>query len=140
MIPKHQQKALQAAYADACNNYLAAFADKHGFDMHDCAWVADEPGEVALIGDYYADMATITTDINENAPEKEWLAWYDYSSECAELNLPDKCNFHSWIHGCPRYSEEKLEYLRSLKRKAEMTEKIFQMAIRDAVEEKNFSE
>lgn len=132
MIPKHQQQALSSAYREACNNYLSAFADKHGFDMVDCAWVSDEPGGVAIIGDYYSNMADIVTDIDKNAPVKEWFAWYNYTLECNDLGMPNVCNYQSWLRGCPRYSEEKLEEIRSLKRKLEMSRKILEIAIRDS--------
>lgn len=132
MIPKHQQQALSSAYREACNNYLSAFADKHGFDMVDCTWVADEPGGVAIIGDYYAHMADIVTDIDKDAPVNAWLAWYDYALECGDLGMPNVCNYQSWLKGCPRYSKEKLEEISSLKRQAERARKLLEITIRNS--------
>ena len=110
-----KRDTLKSMYATACNNYLEAFAEKHGFDMSDCGWVGGDPGGVATLGDYYADMATITTDIDRDAPEAEFVLWYDYSTDCTELGLPE-CNFISWLMWCPRHSKETFERIRTLRK------------------------
>ena len=120
-------------YNTACNNYLEAFAEKHGFDMSDCGWIADDPGGVATIGDYFADMSTITADIDMNAHEEEWIRWYDYCLVCNELELP-VCNFNSWLMGCPRHSKETIDRLRALRKNVTDAEKLLRQAIE---EEKN---
>lgn len=129
-MEEKKRKTLRSVYNSACNNYLEAFAKKHGFDMSDCGWVADDPGGVATLGDYYTDMATIITDIDMNAAEEEWLKWYDYSAECHELNLP-VCNFNSWLMGCPRHSKETIERLHTLRKEVQDAE----IRLRQAIEE-----
>lgn len=123
--------SLQSSYRQACDAYLAAFAEKHEYSMHDCSWIADEPGGTAIIGDYVVSMQEIITDIDTDAPADEWLAYYDYSLECTDLGLTC-CNYKSWLKDCPTYSPEKLEELRALKRNISEAEAIFRQAIKEA--------
>ena len=133
-MEEKKRKTLQSVYRAACDNYLHAFAKKHGFDTRDCSWVSDEPGGVASVGDYYIDMQTLKDDIDMDAPEEEFIKWYDYTSECAWLDLPDRCNFRSWVKGCPRYSEETFGRIRALRKNVESAQEMLRKAIE---EEKN---
>ena len=111
------KELLKKNYSNACNNYLEAFCEKHEFNGLDSPltyWIGDEPGGIANCGDLIFDMATIITDIDEDAPEEELLKWYDYTVEASEFNLPTP-NFHSWLHGCPRSTKETLDNLRRMK-------------------------
>ena len=129
-----QRNELRQAYNDACNNYLKVWCEKHDLPMEDDPWVASEPGGVAMIGDYFVDMQTILTDIDMNAPEKEWWEWYDYSIETAEVGLPEKCNFKSWLMGCPRYSEEALARIAELRKSVNEAQAILEKAIKEEVD------
>lgn len=129
-----QREELRQAYSDACNNYLKAWCEKHDLPMEDDPWVAQEPGGIALIGDYFVDMQTILTDIDMDAPEEEWWNWYDYSLETSEVGLPDKCNFKSWLMGCPRYSEEALERIAELRKSVNKAQDILERAIKEEVD------
>ena len=60
-------------------------------------------------------MATIRTDIDNDAPEEEFIKWYDYCLKASEYNITTP-NFISWVRGCPRTSKEKFEELDELKR------------------------
>lgn len=81
-------------FTKACNDYLHAFCDKHDFYYEDCWWVSDQPGTIAMVGDYFVSMDTILVDINNDAPEEEFLKWYDYSLTCDD----DYCmNFSTWL-------------------------------------------
>ena len=128
-MDEKKKKTLQSVYKTACDNYLEAFAEKHGFDPSDCEWVANQPGGVAMVGDYYVDMQTILTDIDKDAPEEAWLGWYDYQLEVQMLELPKQCNFRSWIHGCPRYSEETLARFRALHNEVERAKRRLMEAV-----------
>ena len=130
----NQRNELRQAYNDACNNYLKVWCEKHYLPMEDDPWVASEPGGVAMIGDYFVDMQTILTDINMNAPEKEWWEWYDYSVVTAEVGLPEKCNFKSWLMGCPRYSEEALARIAELRKSVNEAQAILEKAIKEEVD------
>lgn len=106
----------RAMYNLGCMEYLRLFCEKHGYDYEDAkdSWIGDEVGGVACIGDYFTDIGVIIADIEMDAPEDEFIKWYDYSLVANEfgLNVP---NFKSWVKGCPRTSEETLEHLRKLK-------------------------
>lgn len=106
----------RAMYTLGCIEYLRLFCEKHGFDYEDTkdSWVGNEVGGVACVGDYFVDMGVIIADIEMDAPEHEFMEWYDYCLDANEFGLVAP-NFKSWIKGCPRTSEETLEHLRKLK-------------------------
>ena len=128
-----KRKTLQTMYRNACNNYLEAFAKKHDFDVRDCDWVGNEPGGIATVGDYYVDMQTIIHDIDSDAPEEEFVKWYDYQMSCAEAELTS-CNFQSWLRGCPRHPDETFERLSRLRKEVEDARQRLVLAVE---EEKN---
>lgn len=103
-------------FEKGCNEYLRLFCEKHEFDFEEAkkSWVANEVGTVVCVGDCFVDMATIITDIEMNAPEKEFNDWYFYNIDAHELKFPTP-NFKSWLLGCPRVSEETFAHLRELK-------------------------
>lgn len=101
-------RRLRLNYNAACNAYLAAFCEKHGYDYEPDAWVGDDPGGVAEVGDMVVSMADILTDIDRDAPEEEYVKYYDYclrvgSIANGELVTP---NYDSWLRGCPRMDED----------------------------------
>jgi hypothetical protein len=97
-------------YEKSCNQYLRAFCEKHEFDYDDDAWVAGNVGGVANVADYFVDMETIRTDIDCDAPEDEFVKYQDYClrASCLDVSVP---NFHAWLKGCPRKSDEELAKL-----------------------------
>lgn len=84
---------------------MKAFCEKHDFSIEDSFWVGDNVGGIAFVGDFNFCVATIRTDIDEDAPEEELMKHYDYSLNATEFNLGIP-NFHAWIHGYPRASKE----------------------------------
>ena len=112
---------LQENYKNACNAYLQAFCHRHGYDFEHASWVADRPGEIAAIRDnYFVDMQTIVDDINLDAPENEFLKWYDYCMGMRYLGAETTPNFRSWVNGCPRKSPEEIQSLKELKERIEV--------------------
>lgn len=130
-MEEQKRKDLKEAYRKACDAYLEAFAEKHGFCYEDCDWVGRDPGGCASVGDYFVDMQTIIADIELNAPEDEWIRWYDYSLECSELELPCSCNFESWLRGCPRYSQRTFDRIRSLRKNVENAKAFLEKAVEE---------
>jgi len=118
---------LSANYENACNDYLRAFCDKHGFDFEDAktSWVAGEVGEVTCCADCYVDMRTIIADIEQDAPKEEFVKWYDYCLELHSFGATSTPNYKSWLRGCPRKSEAEMEELRTLHAKAEDARAVF---------------
>lgn len=79
-------------YKKACNDYLHAFCSKHDFQYEEDCWVADQPGTIALIGDYFVGMDSIITDIEEDTPEDEFIKWYDWT-----LMDGNNMNYSTWL-------------------------------------------
>ena len=104
------REELRLSYNAVCNAYLAAFCEKHGYDYEPDAGVGDDPGGIAEVGDLFVSMADILTDIDRDAPEEEYVKYYDYclrvgSIANGELQTP---NYDSWLRGCPRMDEEQI--------------------------------
>lgn len=104
---------LWTEWCSVCNKYLKAFCEKHDYDYEEAKdfWVAGDVGTITLCGDEYVGMNDIITDIEMNAPEEEFLKWYDYCLECYEVNVPS-CNYESWLKKCPIHSNEELKELK----------------------------
>lgn len=104
---------IKQAFETACNAYLKAFCEKHGYDYESCVWI--DMGNIVDIADYCVDLNTIRIDIDKEAPEKEFVKWYDYTLRLGmvdhEISTP---NFESWLKGCPRRSEEEILELEGL--------------------------
>lgn len=112
------REELKLNYNAACNAYLAAFCEKHGYDYDPDLWVGDAPGGIVGVGDLFVSMADILTDIDRDAPEKEYIKYYDYcmrvgSIANGELKTP---NYDSWLRGCPRMDEDQIARLEGLNR------------------------
>lgn len=75
-------------------------------------------------------MTDIRTDIDMDAPDGEFVRWYDY---CLTLRTIDSTiltpNYKSWLRGCPRKREEELQHLELLRRKVEMAKAELRNAI-----------
>lgn len=128
---KQSRLELRENYDKACYAYLMAFCEKHGFDYADAAqsWVGGDVGGITLCADYYVSMSDILTDIDLDAPEDEYVKYYDYclrvrSIADGELKTP---NYQNWLRGCPRIDEEQIARLEELQqdvRCAEMNLKV----------------
>lgn len=103
-------------FVKGCNEYLRLFCEKHDFDYEEAkeSWVANCVGDVTCVGDIFVGMQTIITDIEHDAPEEEFIKWYDYNLVAHEFGFTTP-NFESWLRGCPRVSEETFKKLQGLK-------------------------
>lgn len=121
--PDDNARLLQAYYG-SCNALLEAFCEKHDFDYEDAkqSWVAGCVGEIVCCGDYYFNMDVIVTDLKEDAPEEELIKWYDYNTECSFFGI-NGCNYHSWLKGCPKLSENEIEEIRQYQKIVEDAKK-----------------
>lgn len=122
---------LKQQYTDACNAYLEAFCEKHGFDYDEAAnsWVANVVGDACMIGDYFVSFEEIKTDIDMDATKDEYWSYYDYSLEAHELgfNCP---NYKNWLRGCPRLSEGQIKSLREAKNRVYEAQKDFERILK----------
>lgn len=129
ILMKLTREELRLSYNAVCNAYLAAFCEKHGYDYEPDAWVGNDPGGIAEVGDLFVSMADMLTDIDRDAPEEEYIKYYDYCMRVGgicdgKLNTP---NYDSWLRGCPRMDEEQIARLEELQRdvrSAEMNLKV----------------
>lgn len=104
---KSHRELIRANYENACNDYLDAFCQKHGFS--DRYWIANRIGEIADCNGFYSvDMADIRTDIDEDVEDGEFFRWYEYCIDVASAGLTAP-NYHSWLRGCPRYTKEEIK-------------------------------
>ena len=103
-------------FVKGCNEYLRLFCEKHDFDYEEAkeSWVANCVGDVTCVGDIFVGMQTIIADIEMDAPEEEFIKWYDYNLVAHEFGFTTP-NFDSWLRGCPRVSDEAFKKLQGLK-------------------------
>lgn len=103
-------------FVKGCNEYLRLFCEKHDFDYEEAkeSWVANCVGDVTCVGDIFVGMQTIITDIEMDAPEMEFIKWYDYNLIAHEFGFTTP-NFESWLRGYPRVSDETFKKLQGLK-------------------------
>lgn len=103
-------------FEKGCNEYLRLFCEKHDFDYEEAkdSWVGGQVGDITLCGDYYVSMQTIISDIELEAPEEEFIRWYDYNMRANVFGFATP-NFESWLRGCPRVMEDTFGKLEGLK-------------------------
>ena len=107
---------LRRNYIKACEDYALAFAEKHGYDEL-IEWSSDY--SLAWISDMPISLQTIIDDIEIDAPECEFIKWYDYVIEMGMLGDTNPMNFSSWVNGCPRRSKEQIDKLKKLQEEIE---------------------
>lgn len=115
---------LKETFDKLANEYLNCFAEKY-FSFDDGSqtegyWVADEPGGVLEIGDYYFNYDTVRYCVDNDIKYETVVKWYDY---CLRVGMVDETlptpNIKSWVAGCPTYNEKELERLETLKSRIE---------------------
>ena len=111
------KEQLKQNYAKAANDYLDAFCQKH--DLENDGWIGNDSGWVAHCSDYLVDMQTIIDDINLDAPENDFLKWYDYRIELEKLGVTRLPNFRSWVKGYPRKTEAEIADIRAVHERVE---------------------
>lgn len=108
-------KLLKDSYADACEKYLQAFCENYEFQYESDAWVANEVGTIANVGDFFFGFDVIKYCVDNDLKDyNELVNWYDHTLNCGHLGLPIP-NFESWHKGCPRVSNNKMEQLLAMK-------------------------
>jgi len=121
------RKELAEDYRRACNAYLKAFCDMYELEYDEDAWTVNDPGTIASVSDYFVDMEVIRLAVDRNAPEKEFMAWYDYCLELGMLEIRSTPNFRSWLNGCPRLSEGDIANIKERRESLkEMTDRLME--------------
>lgn len=113
-----QNSTIKQNFENACNAYIKAFCEKHGYDYNSFYYAGDDPGSIVELADYSIDLQTIRTDIDRDAPKYEFIAWYDYCLRLGALraNTP---NYEHWLMECPRKSESEIKHLEQQQAKIE---------------------
>lgn len=108
---------LRESYSDICEQYLKAFCDNYNLRYEKDAWVANETGTIACVGNEFFDFHDVVkySVDNQLCDYDDLMQWYDYTLFAHEYNqtIP---NFQSWSRGCPRLSKEEQERLINLKK------------------------
>lgn len=123
-------------YNNACNAYLKAFCEKHGFSYENAVdfWVANDVGSICMLGDYFVSFDDMKTDIDMDADKNQYWSYYDYMMESQDLGF--KCpNYANWLRGCPRLSEGRIKSLREAKNRVYEAQRNFKLAIEAANDE-----
>ena len=123
---------LRENYENACNAYLKAFCKKYEFDYDDArgSWVAGYVGDTCMCGDFFVSLEDMITDIENNAPNGEYIKYYTYSLECHEYGI-SSINYKSWLRGCPRLSDEQRKSFRAAKNRVELAKKELEKCIEE---------
>lgn len=127
-------------WGDVCNEYLEAFCEKHEYEYEPkYAWVADDPGTVANIGDLFVGMDDIRFDIDNNVPESYFEKWYWKNLEVYELTGVHYMNYPSYCKGAPdNWSEERLQRARDAQKRLDEAKKSFQEEMDRIKNDSNF--
>lgn len=124
--------SLKENYEKACNDYLKAFCEKHGFDYENAkeSWVAGIVGGTCMCGDYFVQMEDLIIDVENGTKEDEFFKWYDYFCECSELGI-FRPNYGSWLKGCPRLSGQQKSLIRAAKNRLKEAERNLERIIEE---------
>jgi len=79
-------------------------------------WVGDDAGgALCACGTHYYNFNDVLTDLKEDAPIGELDRYNEWAVRCTELGIEPRCNYHSWLHGAPRISDDMLTLLEDMK-------------------------
>lgn len=119
-------RTLLADYKKSVDAIAEAFLNKQNEDGEppvrisedrDIWWTSinDAGGTLCVGGETFYGLDDMITDLVEDAPVGELDRYNEWCSRCAALGLERLCNYRSWLHGCPRYSDETLKHLEGLR-------------------------
>lgn len=109
---------LKSDYENACHAYMRAFCSKHDYEYDPEMWVAGDVGGIICVSDLYMGIDVVRTDIDECAPEGEFIKWYDYSLRLGSLEAKYP-NYENWLKKCPIKSESEIVEMEALHEKIE---------------------
>lgn len=109
---------LKQNYENACHAYVQAFCDKHEYEYEPDMWVAGDVGGIICISDLYIGLDDIRIDVDKDAPEDEFIKWYDYTMKLAMLDAKYP-NYDNWLRKCPIKSEAEILEMEKLRAKIE---------------------
>lgn len=132
--------SLKTRYQDICNIYLQEFITKHDFpceyDSND-VWVGNNPGTIAMLGDFFVAFDDIRYDIDNNIPEEKYIQWYSRYEELSFLGLK-YMNYPSFCKGAPEpYTEEQINNIMVARERVNRAKEDLEKCMRDIKELEN---
>lgn len=126
--------SLKKRYQDICNIYLQEFITKHDFpceyDSND-VWVGNNPGTVAMLGDFFVSFDDIRYDIDNNIPEEKYIQWYSRYEELSLLDLK-YMNYSSFCKGAPDpYNEEQINNIKIARERVNRAKEDLEKCMKD---------
>lgn len=116
MASKAVLRHLKEQWERACNAYLLELLNAWDMDAQYGYWSRDEVGSVYFYGDNCViDMDDIRYCVDNGVSREEFMKYSDYNTDVCNLGL-DCVNLSSWMHGCPRLSDEQIKNLYDLKK------------------------
>jgi hypothetical protein len=110
------KQQLKEQWKKACRDFLDELLRMWELDAHYGYWIGDEDGTLYDYGDgmFTINMDDIIYCVLGDITREQYMEWQEYICDAAEFDFPMP-NLRSWMHGCPRTSQEAFEKLRKLK-------------------------
>lgn len=109
------KEKLKKQYEAACQAYLAELLKMWELDSYYGYWIGDEVGGVYdYDGGFSINMEDIIYCVENDVTEQQYYEWQEYIVDASEFGF-DIPNLKSWMHGCPRVSQETFDKLRTMK-------------------------
>lgn len=106
---------LKEQFEQACNGYLCELISMWELNAYYGYWIGEEVGGVYDYGGMFTiNMDDIIYCVEHDVTALQYQEWQDYICDAAEFGFVTP-NLRSWMHGCPRTTQETFEKLRKLK-------------------------
>lgn len=114
MAANTKKNELKNRWTEVSNEYLRLFCEKHEYDYEPDAWIGQDAGTVASIGDMFVSMDDMRYDIDNNVEAQLFDKWYWESLDRHEKGLK-YMNYPSFVKGAPDpYTPEQLKLIDEL--------------------------
>jgi hypothetical protein len=118
-------KKLQDNYECSINAIVDVFCQKHDLELDYHLNL-----ELFFFGDYYSfNISDILYDVFNNLPKGVIEEWFTYSYQWNYFDPDHHINLHSWVHGCPRRTDEQLKKIEKLHQNIRDAEAVFKQQI-----------
>lgn len=115
-VKEEVKSRLKAEYEQSCDGYLRELLRMWDLDSYYGYWIGDEVGGVYDYADGSIDigMADIIYCVENDVTREQFDEWSEYICDASEFGF-ETPNLRSWMHGCPRVSQETFDKLRTMK-------------------------
>lgn len=112
------KEKIRKDFENACEEYLKALCEKFEMPYDKDAWVANDVGTIACVGDYFINFDEIRYIVDNDLTLDEYLQYYDYCLEAYDYGITAP-NLENWHKGCPRATKEDFANIRKAKERLE---------------------